>query len=94
MAQRREELGNEHPETLDAITALAYALKKESGRVADAVRLYTEALDGRRVLLGSRHPATLIAINNLAMAKYAQGNVGAATKLVNEALKGRQKVSK
>lgn len=71
----RETLGNGHPDTLKAITALAYQLKLHGGRTVEACSLYSEVLRARRVLLGSMHPMTLTSINNLAVARWAIGSL-------------------
>ena len=66
LAQTREQLGDEHPHTLNLIDRFATLLQR-LGRLSEAEPLFREALVGRRRALGDAHPDTLGSINNLAL---------------------------
>jgi len=61
---RRQNLGDDHPDTLETKNDLAM-LYKEQARYEDAEQLLLKALEGRRLRLGDTHPNTLESLNNL-----------------------------
>jgi len=65
VATRRRLLGEEHPETLDAMAALAFIYRTQ-GRLEEAERLDRRVLEARRRVLGEDHPDTLETMTELA----------------------------
>ena len=82
---RRNELGNEHPETLSATSSLA-SLRRAQGKFAEAESLIRKVLQTQRRLLGSEHPDTLMSITNFAIVLQAQNEFVKAIPLFNEAV--------
>src|SRR5262249_40545045 len=80
---RRRIFGNQHPDTLDTMQALA-ALYFRAGDGARAESVNTELLNIRRHLLGERHPDTLNAMSELATAIGAQGDWAHAAGLLEK----------
>src|SRR5262249_20113427 len=64
LATRRRVLGDEHPDTLASMNAMA-ALLQFQGKYAEAERHFRDALEGRRRTLGEDHPDTLESLSNL-----------------------------
>lgn len=87
----REDLGDEHPETLTAMGNLAIILWLQ-GDLAGARALQEPALSIRRRVLGDEHPETLTAMNNLASTHWAQGDLAGARALEEPALSVRRRV--
>ncbi|MDJ0385572.1 serine/threonine-protein kinase [Streptomyces sp. G-G2] len=65
-------LSPDHPETLAAVSAHAFALSR-AGRPADALAAHTEVAEGRARTLGPDHPDTLAARQETA---YVLGQLG------------------
>jgi hypothetical protein len=55
------ELGVQHPDTLNSIYCLAYLLHNQKG-YADASELHQRACDGHKQTLGSEHPRTIACV--------------------------------
>ena len=70
--RRRRILGEEHPDTLSAMHALALTYQAQ-GRNTDAARIQEQVLEKGRRILGEEHPHTLSAMHNLALTYQAQG---------------------
>ncbi len=88
---QRVELGQEHPDTLDAMNSLA-VIYKYQGRYDKAEALYREALATLRRVLGDEDPLTLSAMNNLAVLLRTQDNLDEAEALHREALATHRRV--
>ena len=86
---REQQLGANHPDTLDAVCELALLLKAQ-GKLAEAELLFRRALEGYEQQLGAQHPNTLTAVNNLAQLLYAQGKLAEAEPLLRRALEGKE----
>ena len=95
----RDELGNEHSQTLDAITFLANSLRSGGDgsshptahyQPPQVLELYSEVMKTRRRLLGDLAPDTLSAINNVAVALYERGDMVEAGKYFKEVLRARR----
>jgi hypothetical protein len=86
---RKNTLGEEHPETLIAMNNLASTLSAQGGW-GGARELQEQVLKISRRLLGEEHPQTLTAMNNLASSLWAQGDCGGARQLQEQVLKGRR----
>jgi serine/threonine protein kinase len=69
---QREQLGQEHPDTLGTMEGLARVYWRQ-GRYDKAQLLFTKTVEGRRKVLGEEHPDTLYSMNDLAMLYYSQG---------------------
>ncbi|WP_330328717.1 tetratricopeptide repeat protein [Streptomyces sp. NBC_00536] len=69
---RPRPLGPDHPETLAAVSAHAFALSR-AGRPADALAAHTQVAEGRARTLGPDHPDTLAARQETA---YVLGQLG------------------
>ncbi|KAL4929570.1 uncharacterized protein BDV17DRAFT_298019 [Aspergillus undulatus] len=69
--ERKQELGPEHPETLDVMSALA-ATYADQARFDEAEELTTFILETRRKTLGSRHRLTLDSMASLASTYVSQ----------------------
>jgi Tetratricopeptide repeat len=59
---RKRTLGEEHPDTLSSIHALAF-LYSETGRWPEALRLMEQVVEARKRTLGEEHPDTLASVN-------------------------------
>ncbi|MCL6502511.1 MAG: serine/threonine-protein kinase [Pirellulales bacterium] len=82
---RREGLGADHEETLNAANSLAVCYQT-AGRLEEALRLHEETLALRRNKLGPDHPDTLHSMSNLALAYQAAGRLEEALRLDEETL--------
>lgn len=86
------ELGDEHPDTLAAMSELAETRRKQ-GDLSGARELNEKVLGIRRRVLGEEHPDTLTSMNNLAVTLRAQGDLPGARALLEQALGFRRRVS-
>jgi serine/threonine protein kinase/tetratricopeptide (TPR) repeat protein len=86
VALRHDQLGSEHPVTLQSRNDLAAAYL-EAGRIAEAIALFEANLKLREAKLGPDHPDTLEARNNLAEAYHSGGRTAEALVLTQETLK-------
>ena len=85
LAGMRQELGEEHPDTLLAINNLALTLF-EKGELKRARELQEKVLEAQRRVGGKVHPNTLVAMGNLATTLQAQGELERAQELQEKAL--------
>ncbi|MBE9540477.1 MAG: CHAT domain-containing protein [Proteobacteria bacterium] len=85
LAYSRENLGENHPDTLTSINSLAY-LYDEYGLYAEAEPLYQAALTQRQQVLGNDHPDTLDSLGNLAYLYDSQGRYYEAEPLYQQFL--------
>ena len=88
---RREQLGKEHPETLNSMNNLANVYQ-DQGRYDEAEQLHIKALEIRRRVLGQEHPATLSSMNNLAGVYLDQGRHDEAEQLNMKTLEIQRRV--
>ncbi len=86
---RREKLGSQHLETLDAMHSLANSYS-HSGRMEEALKLREEVLRLRREELGAEHPNTSDAMHNLAVSYHDVGRQEEALELREEVLRLRR----
>ncbi|MEE9297146.1 MAG: serine/threonine-protein kinase [Phycisphaerae bacterium] len=91
VALRRSTLGEEHPETLSAVNALA-VLYSYQGRHDEAEPLLLEMLERRRRVLGDEHPNTLKSMNNMAIVLLDHGKYGEAETLFRQILEIQRRV--
>ncbi|MFC7723242.1 tetratricopeptide repeat protein [Nonomuraea recticatena] len=90
VAGYRNHYGEDHPDTLKAMNALA-AVMSSQGHLGAARELSEEVLRRRRRTLGDDHPRTLMSMNNLATTLRDLGELGAARELHGEALRRRRR---
>ncbi|MHC5002523.1 MAG: tetratricopeptide repeat protein, partial [Planctomycetota bacterium] len=88
---RRRVLGNEHPDTLTNLHALAMVYWNLN-RFAEGERLYLEALEIKRRVLGEDHPETLRALGNVAVIYIQQRRYAEAQPLQQQAFERRRHV--
>ncbi len=81
----RGALGDEHEETLEAMTGLATALE-EMDRFDDAQPMYERVLEVSRRTLGAESPLAITALHNLANLHRNRGRLAEAEALFDEAL--------
>ncbi|MDT8302999.1 MAG: serine/threonine-protein kinase [Sedimentisphaerales bacterium] len=77
---QRDQLGQEHPETLGTMEGLARVYWRQ-GRYDKAQQIFNKTVEGRRKVLGDEHPETLYSMNDLAMLYYSQGRYAEAESL-------------
>jgi hypothetical protein len=83
----RQDLGEEHPDTLRDMNDLASTLFVQ-GDLGGAKALQEKTLEGYTRIFGEEHPNTLCAINNLAGTLSDQGDLGGARMLQEKVLEG------
>ncbi|MFT5292448.1 MAG: serine/threonine protein kinase, partial [Planctomycetota bacterium] len=91
LAIRRDELGNDHPETLESVNNMG-ALLRSMGKFEEALPYYTEALEGSRRVLRDDHPDTLGSVNHMGALLMSMGKLEEALPYFTEALEGRRRV--
>jgi len=82
---RRDELGEEHPQTIDATFRLCGALWEE-GRAAEVQPLCLKTVERSKRVLGKEHRTTLLSMNILALVHKSQADYGEAEQLFREIL--------
>jgi serine/threonine protein kinase/tetratricopeptide (TPR) repeat protein len=82
---RRAKLGEEAPETIEAIHNVGYVLS-EMGKLDEALPYYQESLDKYRRVLGRDHEHTLASCNNLGSLLRSMGKSKEAEPYYREAL--------
>jgi len=87
----RSALGNDHPDTLAVMDALA-AIFRRQGRRDEAKQMHRDTLDARRRVLGNEDPATLSSMHNLAVVCKDRGELDEAEDLHRQALAVRRRV--
>jgi Tetratricopeptide repeat/NB-ARC domain len=89
--RNREDLGDDHPETLAWTNNLAQVLHNLGDREG-ARKLHQLASTGFRSVLGDDHPATLVSMDGLALALRFLGDFDGAHRLHEKALAGFRRV--
>jgi serine/threonine protein kinase len=89
LAIRRQELGDNHLDTLTSINNLALAYWA-AGQLDRALTLHEQVLKVTRAKLDDNHPDTLTSMNNLAMAYQTAGQLDRAIALHQQALQARR----
>jgi tetratricopeptide (TPR) repeat protein len=85
---RRKVLGEEHPETLDAMSNLALVYQ-EQGQLDKAELLDVQVLELSRRVLGEEHEDTLTSMNNLALVYSMRGEYAKAELIYPKRWKSR-----
>jgi tetratricopeptide (TPR) repeat protein len=85
LASCRRVLGDDHPNTMNAMNNLALGLRA-LGDLDGARELFEQALASCRRVLGDDHPDTLNAMNNLALTRRELGDLDGARELHEQAL--------
>jgi tetratricopeptide (TPR) repeat protein/tRNA A-37 threonylcarbamoyl transferase component Bud32 len=80
---RRLHLGDEDPDTIDAMHTIG-VLYKYKGWFDEAERMYVKVLEVRRRILGDGHPNTIDSMNNLAVLQRNQERFDAAEALYRD----------
>jgi hypothetical protein len=83
--------GEEHPDTLTAMSDLA-DLELDQGKFAAALALHTRVLQSRRRILGMEHPATLMSLGRVATVYEKQGQWSQAEAIQSQALEISRRV--
>jgi tetratricopeptide (TPR) repeat protein len=83
--ERSRLLGEEHPDTISAMSNLAITLG-DQGQLDQAARMRKEVLEKRRRILGEEHPSTISAMSNVAVTLGAQGQLDEAVRMKKEVL--------
>ncbi|UCE58267.1 MAG: serine/threonine protein kinase [Phycisphaerales bacterium] len=91
LALYRQELGDDHPDTLASISNMGELLHA-MGKNAEALPYYRDALEARRRVLGNDDPYTLASINNMGALLQSMGKDAEALPYHLEALAGRRRV--
>lgn len=86
VAQFKDKLGAEHPDTLASMYSLAVAYQSD-GKVDLALSLHKKTLELKKVLLGPEDPETLNSMGNLAIAYTQAGKHDLALPLFEQSLK-------
>ncbi len=89
LATRRRALGDEHPETLDALASMAALARRRSDFEAALAR-NRAALAARRRVLGEGHPDVAASLHDLAMTLQAMGRLDQAEAAARDALRIRR----
>lgn len=87
----RRVLGEDHLDTLSALSNLATILQTQ-GDLVGARRYAEQGLDRMRRVLGEDHPVTLCTLGNLAAILQAQGDLDGARRYAQQVLSKRQRV--
>jgi len=91
LQMRQEQLGQEHPETLNSMGRLGWVYC-DQGRYGEAEQLWAKKLGISRHVLGDEHTITLGSMNDLAIAYIDLGRYDEAEQLFSKALQTAHKV--
>jgi len=91
LAIRREQLGDDHPETLTSLDMLAW-LTRVRGDLDGAEPMIRDVLALRRRILGDDHEDTIASLRHLSALLLDRGQHEAAEPVVREALAGSRQV--
>jgi tetratricopeptide (TPR) repeat protein/predicted Ser/Thr protein kinase len=89
---RRRLLGEDHPDTVSALSDLAI-LYRDEGQYAQAEPLASKVFEIRRRLLGEQNPDTLDSMNALGLLYRYEGKSAQAEALLRKVLEIRQRIS-
>ncbi|CAE6463254.1 unnamed protein product [Rhizoctonia solani] len=78
---RKQQLGEQHPKTLAAMSSLARAYQKQR-RLTEAKALQEVTLESQQHILGEEHPDTLETMHRLAWTFYIEGQYAEAKALL------------
>lgn len=85
VSELRQSLGEDHPDTLAALSDLSTSLL-HSDRKTRGLALAEKVFDTRQAVLGETHPSTVDALNNFAMALLLNGHFQRARLMQERAL--------
>ncbi len=88
---RRDELGDDHPDTLRSINSMGTLLVYQR-KLTEAEPYFREALEGNRRVLGDDHADTLDSINNMGVLLKSQGKLTEAEPYYRKGLEGNRRV--
>lgn len=92
LALQRQELGDDHPDTVETVQRLAWLLQYK-GDYAEAESLYREALDWKRKHYGDAHRDVADALCGLAWVVHSQGRYDEAEPFYREGLAALRKLT-
>jgi non-specific serine/threonine protein kinase/serine/threonine-protein kinase len=88
---RKDNLGEEHPDTLSSMYSLA-GVRRRQGHLEEAESLTVDVLEIRRRILGEEHPSTLNSLKELAWIHQNKGNLVEAERLKRQVLEARERI--
>jgi len=88
---RRQELGEDDPDTLLALSNVAQLLESK-GELEAAEKQLRKTLDGFRTVLGPEHPSTLVVLRKLGRVVERRGKLDEARECFQHALDGHQRL--
>jgi tetratricopeptide (TPR) repeat protein len=88
---RRRLLGEDHPDTIWAMSNLAITLR-EQGQLEEAAIIQKEVLEKRTQILSKEHPDTISAMSNLAITLGEQGHLERTAEIEREVLEKRRRI--
>jgi hypothetical protein len=91
LEKRRRILGEEHLDTVTAMSNLANTLG-DQGKLEEAAAMLQEVLEKIRRILGEEHPHTISAMSNLAIRLGHQGKLEEAAAMKMEVLEKRRRI--
>jgi hypothetical protein len=91
LEKRQRVLGDEHPDTITAMSNLAVTLGG-LGKLKEVAAMKKEVLEKMRRVLGDEHPNTISAMNNLANTLGDLGKLEEAAAMEKEVLEKRRRV--
>jgi tetratricopeptide (TPR) repeat protein len=91
METHKRMLGQEHPDTILAMSNLSITLG-DLGRLDEAAKMMEEVLEKMRRVLGEDHPSTITVMNNLASTIGELGKLGEVAKMKKEVLRKRERI--
>ncbi|KAH7231009.1 hypothetical protein BKA59DRAFT_518303 [Fusarium tricinctum] len=91
LEKRWQILGDEHPDTISAMSNLAITLS-DQGKLDEAASMKAEVLEKMQRILGDEHPDTIMAMSNLTNSLSDQGKLEEAASMRKEVLEKRQRI--
>ncbi|KAH7117464.1 hypothetical protein EDB81DRAFT_733687, partial [Dactylonectria macrodidyma] len=91
LKDRIRTLGNEHPDTIKAMSNLANTLA-DQGQLHEATSMQREVLQKSQQSLGTEHPDTISVMSNLACTLLDQGQLDEAAGMQRVVLEKRQRI--
>ena len=91
LEKRQRILGDEHLDTIKAMSNLANTLR-DQGKLEEAAAMVRKVLEKTQRILGDEHPNTIEAMSNLAITLEDQGKLKEAAAMVREVLEKTQRI--
>ncbi len=87
----RRDLGDEHPDTIGALTNLGIALDGQ-GRLDEAEAVWRKSLEIGRRALGGEHPYVLASMSNLGILLREKGRLEEAESILRQSIEAKRRV--